>query len=284
MDLFDRPEAEHFCTLEATGIGTSQQSLNSFHADLPGAVVRLREGSTYFNIHRSNLLNAVERWLLYAVTNYRRAVEMLVPGSAPWAHVTLYYASFFAANAILGMFGGWISVTVRGSRVVDVESGDPGKQRLRVHRRLRSPNDARGSHRQFWDFFYDAVASLAAWTPRELSQALTPSTGDYAWQIVPRNAVNYDMFRAWQGSVELQDTFNRRDLGTLRGPLALQLEATEDLIRLAQYFAAELSVHSFGIVRPGDERTRLQVQRQLVSERPPNLIARSALAEMTRTR
>lgn len=280
MNLFDLPQAKYFCRPFTVSNPTTQQSLKDFHEGLPAQVVRLREGNTHFEVHRTNLLNSAERWILYAATNYRRAVEMLVPGSTPWAHVTLYYSSFFAANAILAMFGGWVAETVNGNRMVDVEEGTPGLQRLRVHRRVTSPNGARGSHRRFWDFFYESVASLAAWTPVELSQALRPSTGDYAWQIRPRNEVNYDMFRAWRSSVDLRNTFNPRRLDTLTGPIGLQLEATECLGKLAQHYAKEVSLHSFGIVDGNDIRTRLQVQRELATQKAPRIIGQSAFGDM----
>lgn len=274
MNLFDLPQAAHFCTPFSANAPTTQQSLQAFHATLSRSV--LHEGSTEFDVHRTNVLKSAEQWILYSVTNYRRAVEMLVPSSAPWGHVTLYYSSFYAANAILAMFGGWVAVTSQ----VEVEEGTPHSQRLKVHRRLRSPNRARGSHRQFWDFFYDSVASLVAWTPLHLSQALKPSTGDYDWQIAPRNEVNYDMFHAWRSSAELGARFDRGNLATLTGRIALQLEATEYMVRLAQHFADELSLHSFGIVGTGDGRSRKQVHRRLATQKPPNVWRQSAFGDM----
>jgi hypothetical protein len=94
-----------------------------------------------------------------------------------------------------------------GMRVVDVERGTPGAQELRIHRRLSSPNGAAGSHRAFWDFFYDAAASIAAWAPTSLATALNPVNGDFAWQISERNDVNYDMFNAWDAAKLLHETF-----------------------------------------------------------------------------
>src|SRR6266581_4007811 len=84
------------------------QSLSAFHRSLPARHTQLHERTTPFDIHRVSLLNAVERWILFGVADYRRALDMFIPSNAPWAHVTLYYSSFFAANAILGMFGGWL--------------------------------------------------------------------------------------------------------------------------------------------------------------------------------
>src|SRR6266516_4758285 len=128
MHLFDITEAHHFCApLTAYTPGTGQ-SLSSFHRSLPKGSTRLHEGTTQFDIHRVSLLNAVERWILFGVADYRRALDMFIPSNAPWAHVTLYYSSFFAANAILGMFGAWSHL----KRLVDVESGIPHSQVLRI--------------------------------------------------------------------------------------------------------------------------------------------------------
>lgn len=278
MELFDLPQARYFCRrYHACNSGT-QQSLVDFYSGLPPHVVRLREGSIYFDVYRMSLLNSVERWILYAVSNYRRALDMLVPAAVPWAHVTLYYSSFFAANAVLGMFGGWIGV----GRVVEVGEGRPGGQAVRIHRRMRSPRVAGGSHQRFWDFFYDSVAGLTAWTPREFGDALSPSTGNYDWQIVGRNAVNYDMTRAWMSSVDFGGKFDGKHLGTVKGPIALQLEAAEQVIGLAQYFADELAVFSFGF-GANENGTRRQIQRRLATRRPPGVVGQSGFAEMIRT-
>src|SRR5437870_13269655 len=108
MRLFDIPEAQHFCVPLAAYQPGAGQSLSAFHKGLAKKPKLLTEGTTEFNVHRVSLLNAVERWILFGVADYRRALDMFIPSNAPWAHVTLYYSSFFGANAILGMFGGWL--------------------------------------------------------------------------------------------------------------------------------------------------------------------------------
>jgi len=237
--------------------------------------VLLEEGTLRYQVHQVNLLNSIDRWLVYSLGHYRRSVDMLVPVSAPWAHVTLYYASFFAANAILGIFGGWIGHTQSGNRVVDVAHGNPGSQELRIHRRLISPSGASGSHRVFWDFFYDGIASIAAWAPAELAPALAPINGDFAWQIAERNNVNYDMFHAWTASTLFFSTFKPAKLKTLRGPLQLQFEATERLIKLALHFAKAVSLSTEAVEGCGATGTRLQIQKRLASQAPPSVVTQS---------
>jgi hypothetical protein len=281
MRLLDLPQAKHYCTPPAqarTGIG--RQSLPTYYTGLAPHIVVMQEGSTAFQIHQVNVLDSVERWLAYAVAHYRRSIEMLVPVSAPWMHVTLYYSSFFAANAILGMFGGWIGHTARGIRAVDVEAGAPGNQALRVHRQLRSPRGAKGSHKIFWDVFYDATAAIVAWAPAELAPALSPVNGSYDWQIGERNNVNYDMFHAWAASKAFYASFNPARLKSLSGPLQLQLEATQTILQLALHFATEVTLQSDALLDCGFEGKRLQIQRRLVKHAPPHLLSQSALDEL----
>lgn len=280
MRLFDLPQAKHFCAPLPTSNHGLEQSLPAFHVALKHAS-RLQEGTAHFDIHRTNVLMSVERWLLFSIGHYRRALEMLVPASAPWAQVTLYYASFFSANAVMAMFGGWVGQTINGSRVVDVQKGAPGQQELRILRgsSARSPNGVRGSHRTFWDFYYDAVPAVAAWAPASLVSALSPVNGDYAWQISSRNDVNYDMFHAWRALTDFCGTFKPAKLKTLSGPLRLQLDATEQIIRLALFFASELSLSSFALANCGFTGNRTQVQRRLVKQQVPALLNQSAFGE-----
>src|SRR5690348_15473407 len=125
MRLLDITEAQYFCrplSAHAPGVG---QSLPAFHNSL--RITHLREGTTAFDVHRTSMLNAVERWILFGIAGYRRALDMFIPSNAPWEHVTLYYSSFFSANAILGMFGVWANF----NRLIDVDQGSPNSQVFR---------------------------------------------------------------------------------------------------------------------------------------------------------
>jgi hypothetical protein len=257
-----------------------EQSLSAFHSAHKG-IHRVQEGTPHFEIHRTNLLMSAERWLLYSVTHYRRALEMLVPSSAPWAQVTLYYSAFFGANCLLAMFGAWVGQTISGTIAVDVEKGAPGQQELKIVRgsNAKSPTGARGSHRIFWDFFYDSVPTISAWVPSNLAAALSPVNGDYAWQISARNEVNYDMFHAWQASKHFFSTFRNARLKTLSGPLQLQLEMTEQLTRLTIHFARELALSAVALADCGFTGDRIQILRRLVKQQVPALLNQSVFAE-----
>ncbi len=276
MRPFDITEARYFCrplTAHTPGVG---QSLATFHSKL--GKTRLTEPDNDFEIHRVSLLNAVERWILFGVADYRRALDMFIPSNAPWAHVTLYYSSFFAANAILGMFGVWSHL----KRLVDVESGIANSQVLRIAKNVKSPNGYAGSHQVFWDLFYEAYKTISPWIPNQLQSTTAPVNNDRVWQIDARNEVNYDMSSAFEGATSVEKSFNPRRLrASLRGPLAQQLEVTEGMLKLAIHFANDFGVSSFAYEGLGTG-TRARVLRALVTKVPPGLATQSVLQHLLR--
>jgi hypothetical protein len=273
MRLFDITEAKHFCRPLAAHVPGVGQSLPAFHEGIQ--TTRLTEGTAHFEAHRVSLLNAVERWILFGVADYRRALDMLIPSNAPWAHVTLYYSSFFAANAILGMFGAWIHL----KRLVDVELGTAHGQVLRITRRVHSPSGYRGSHQVFWDLFYEGCNTISPWVPSEFQSMASPVNNDRVWQIEARNEANYDMFRAFEAAMLFETSFKPKKLRSLHGPLAQQLEVTEGMLKLALHFARSFGVSSFAY--DGLESgTRSKVLRALVTKAPPGLVTQSSLQDL----
>jgi hypothetical protein len=273
MRLFDIVEARHFCRPLAAHLPGMGQSLVTFHNGL--RTTRLIEGTSYFEVHRVSLLNAVERWILFGVADYRRALDMFIPSNAPWAHVTLYYSSFFAANAILGMFGAWVHF----ERLVDVDSGTVANQVLRITRRMQSPSGYKGSHKIFWDFFYEGCNIISPWVPTQLQSVTQPVNNDRVWQITARNEVNYDMFSAYDSALRFMGTFNPKRLHSLTGPLAQQLEVTENMLKLALYFANSFSLGSFPFEGLGTG-ARSKILRALVTKTPPGLVTQSVLQDL----
>lgn len=278
LSLFDQSQARHFCTPLAA-IVPAPQSLSGLYSPATKAR-RIEEGTNEFQVHRVTALNAVERWLLYSVAHYRRSLDMFVPAAAPWAQVTLYYSSFFAANAILGMFGAWVGHSPTGNRIIDVEDGTPGQQVLKLAIKQKSPFDAGGSHRQFWDFFYDAVPLIKPWAVPDLAKGLDAVNGDRNWQIDRRNDVNYDMSKAWQATIAFQGFRPNRFRQSLAPNLASQIEATEGLVKVALAFAADFKLHTFGYDGCGVEGTRVQIQRRLVAKQAPNVVNHSGFTSM----
>jgi hypothetical protein len=273
MRVFDIAEARHFCRPLALHVPGAGQSLVTFHNSL--RTTRLTEGTPYFDAHRISLLHAIERWILFGVADYRRSLDMLIPSNAPWGHVTLYYSSFFAANAILGMFGVWVHFR----RLVDVDSGAVTNQVLRITRNAKSPSGYDGSHKKFWDFFYEGCNTISPWVPLELQSAIQPVNNDRTWQITARNEVNYDMFSAFDGALRLSTTFNPKKLRSLTGPLAQQLDVTESMLKLALYFANSFGLSSFAYEGLGTGN-RPKILRALVTKVPPGLATQSVLQDL----
>ena len=273
MQLFDFTEAEHFCRPLPAYVPGAGQSLVAFHKNL--TVKRLREPAQDFETHRVSLLNAVERWVLFGAAHYRRALDMFVPSSAPWAHVTLYYSSFFAANAILGMFGGWVHLR----KVIDVEQGTPNHQILRINTNPKSPNGYDGSHQRFWDFFYDGCNTISPWVPNKLGIAIVPVNNDRRWQINSRNEVNYDTFSAFDAASVFSTDFNPKKLRSYGGALGQQLEVTEGLLKLAIYFANTFKLESYPY-QGLSTGLRPKALRALVTKMPPGLTTQSILQDL----
>src|SRR5690606_32843117 len=132
---------------------------------------------------------------------------------------------------------------------------------LRIRRNMRSPSGVKGSHREFWDFFYDAVADIAAWAPEALAGALSPVNSEVRWQIDERNNVNYDMFHAWEAARSFHQTFKPSKLNSISGPLGLQLEATERLLKLALYFSADVGLETRGLEGIAQSGTVAQIRK-----------------------
>ncbi len=178
MQLFDVTAARHYCRSAPTPPATTPPSLKIFHDSLPSSAKAFAEGTPRFDERRLIALHDIERLLFLGASNYLRALDLLVASAAPWAHVTLYYSSFFAASSLVGMFGGWLDTP---NRIVEVKTNTPGTQELVLRKNPVSPNTYRGSHRQFWDFFYVACAPLLPWTDSAHHLALTPVSSDITW-------------------------------------------------------------------------------------------------------
>jgi hypothetical protein len=175
------------------------------------------------------------------------------------------------------MFGVWTHF----NRLIDVDLGTPGSQVLRINRHAQSPSGHSGSHKVFWDFFYEGCNAIAPWVPAELHVVTTPVNNDRAWQIDARNDVNYDTFAAFNAATLLANSFSPKRLRTATGPLAQQLEVTEGMLKLAIYFANLFGVRSFAYQGLGTGE-RSKVLRSLVTKAPPGLFTQSVLQELLR--
>lgn len=239
-------------------------------------VASLKEGTLEFNSYRDCVLREVERCLFLAISNYRRALDLMIPGASSWAHVTLYYSSYFAARALIGMFGGWI-----GNRmIIEVAASQPGNQELIINRKVQSTYS--GSHERFWDFFYGAAASLVPWVDPKIRVAITPVSSTVTWQSENRNEVNYDSFSAFQLASSFQVNFDAaRFPASLPGRLSTQFSVSEGLLLITSRFVREfgLTTDALDPLAPAGPR-RAKLERLVFRDRVPSLVNRTKWRSM----
>jgi len=172
------------------------------------------------------------------------------------------------------MFGGWVGHRM----VVDVEDPTPRTQKLKIQRKYSpGPTGLEGSHKLFWDYFYQGGLMIRPWAPGHLQGAVDPVSGSREWQIEARNAVNYDTIEAHAVALRFQSSFKAAKLSTLTGPLRQQYDTTHLILRLALHFADKLKLHSFGIADFGATGTRNRIIRSVVSKKTPAVVQQSGL-------
>ena len=236
MNLFDLRGAEHYCQSYGGMQRHASASLVTFVRELSADKTKLTEGTPEFDEFRDCALRHAERHLLLAASLYRRALDLMIPSSAPWAHVTLYYGAFHAAQSFLAMFGGWCD----GKRYVEVTRSAPGNQQLKV---VRRPQNASGTHRLFWREFYAGCSVLQQWMDPSLSWSLQPVNNDPDWLIQRRNDVNYNSAIAVDLATNFANCFNAKTfpLG-LPGAMITQYRVCEALLLLGASSARDLGL------------------------------------------
>lgn len=271
MNIFGVPEAKHYCSSFQQTAGNSNGSLGNYVTGALKGVASLKEGTLEFNSYRDCVLREVERCLFLAISNYRRALDLMMPGASSWAHVTLYYSSYFAARALIGMFGGWI-----GNRmIIEVAASQPGNQELIINRKVQSTYS--GSHERFWDLFYGATASLVPWVDPKIRVAITPVSSTVTWQSENRNEVNYDSFSAFQLASSFQANFDAATFpASLPGHLSTQFSISEGLLLITSKFVREfgLTTDALDALVPAGPR-RAKLERLVFRDRAPSLVNRT---------
>lgn len=209
----------------------------------PSSVVSIREGTPLFQEYLDCSLRDVERSLFFAISHHRKSHDLLFSSSSPWAFVTLYYGTWYASRALLGLFG----CEIFDKYIVDVNQGTSGSQELQL-RRIgngvdQEPTSYNGSHRIYWDLFYSSVRSLIPMVSPRLAPALTPISGDPIWLIKNRNKINYDTRVGLAVAEDFDRLFSPKNFpASLPGALSTQFNVFESLLEIACGFA-----HSFGL-------------------------------------
>ena len=284
MQLFGISDASYFCNGFAPIQGDATGSLAAFQRKyLTSANRTLSEGSPLFNSHRACMLREVERCLFLSVSQYRRALDLMIASASPWAHVTLYYGGWYAAHAILGMFGCTI---LDSTWVVDVRRRTPGSQEMR-RRRIgnkagQEPTTCKGSHRIFWELFYRAVTPLRPQVLPKIAAVLSPVANDPAWLIAHRNDANYDTFRGLRLVNDFQRSFSTQHFpGSLPGVLGTQWRVSEGLLGLGFLFAHQLGLQTDALSSLGSYSSFRQAVAKLIYEvRAQGLVRKTIKAQL----
>jgi len=284
MQIFGVSEASFYCQAFTQELGDAELSISTFkRAHIPRSTI-IKEGTPLFQEYRACSLRNVERSLFFAVSHYRRCLDCLLSSSSPWAQVTMYYGSFFAAKSLLGMFG----CTIFDHHVVDVRRSFPSKQELQVRRIGNRVGEVRttytGSHRKFWDLFYRTVIPLRPLVGPSLSYALVPIANNPVWQIEQRNAVNYDMYSALQSAHHFKQAFSSSTFpSSLPGPIGTQYGLLEALIQIAFIFANQFSLITDGLSPLATSGTRGKIINTLVySEKAPRVLSKTKKRRLTK--
>jgi hypothetical protein len=266
MPILGIPEASHFCAGYQARPGPATGSFRQQYGILASGRT-YAEGTATFDDFRACALREVERLLFLGISNYRRSFDLLTPAASTWAHVTMYYASYYCAASLMGMFGAW---KLRSNRVLDVSNGSPGSQTF-VTRSF--PSSYAGSHQKFWEFFYANVSSLNTWVDPSLRFALTPMSGTVTWLIDQRNDVNYDTHIACNLVATFQSGFRRTRFPTsLPGVINTQFRLTEALVTITAKFAKQFKIHTDALaaVTPAGKR-KAKVRECVLAAATPNM-------------
>jgi hypothetical protein len=191
-----------------------------------------------------------------------------------WAHVTLYYASFFAASALLEMFGCYAN---ENKFIVEVAAGLTGSQRLELNTHIMTDLGIqdRGAHEKFWYIFYDGSSHIYPWVANPiLKEVLRPGSVGETWQIETRNKVNYDTQSSITTCERFQRNFDPNQFpGCIQGELSDQLSTVDNMTRLAFSYARRFRLNTdalSALTSTGASRGH-KIEQLILNERTPDL-------------
>lgn len=251
MQIFKISEAKYFCTSFSNTTGFSERSIKEFfNHNIRNNRTNfiLNENTSIFKEYRDCALREIERNLYFAFSHYRRTLDLMISSSSSWGYVTIYYACFFCARALLGLFGCYIF----DRYVIDVKNGNIGQQVLRVKKIGNKANEEfttyNGSHQKFWDLFYNAFNPFRPMVTPEQRISLSPINNDPAWLINQRNEVNYDTWYALSLSKDFLNSFNKQNFpNSLPGVLRTGYGVLESLIDLTSTYEKQFKINSQAI-------------------------------------
>jgi hypothetical protein len=225
------------------------------------------ESTPLYKFYRDTLLREADRSFFLAASCFRRSHDLMLASSIFWAHVTLYYSSFFAAHSILSMLGCWFENT---GLLIEVQRDNPGDQAFVVRKTYQAPA---GSHRGFWTAFYNSMARQVAWVDPSYTIAVQPPNGNPTWQIDTRNRVNYKYHEAMQMVEDFERYFDSsRFPKSLRGDTATQYQISKTTILLAADLAGKLALSTDVFTSLGGSR-QLSINDLIFGRILPDLVS-----------
>ena len=282
MRPFSLEGARHYCRPLGLPLGIAERSLEEFRQTHLRRRKLIQEGSSLFEEYQACALRDTERSLFLSASHYRRALDLMVPSSSHWAHVTLYYGAWFAAHAILGMFGG----VVLNGHIIDVNRSAPGTQELSVQRIGTHPGSyyvtQRGSHQKFWEIFYKATASIKPFVDSSVSPTLSPVSNRNVWLIEQRNSVNYNTAASVDLAGQFSATFSEAGFpASLPSTLNTQYQVCEGLLSAGCSFATDFGLTTDALDVLSSRAPFSQRVRELIyNSTVPDLVARSKRDEL----
>ena len=160
---------------------------------------------------------------------------------------------------------------------MDVSNGAPGHQELKkrlVGNGLGEESiGAFGSHRQFWEIFYNSMRPFIVLVPAHLTVGITPINGNPLWQITNRNEVNYRAFEA----LSLIESFDAQFVAanfpaSLPGIVNTQFGVVEAMIELAFDFATQIGLSTDALNYFGNFPLVKHVHRQIYRPKAIGLV------------
>ena len=274
MRSFTFQGASHYCRNFRPISNVSRDSLEDFNNRIPNNVRSIDEGTARFDEYRACALRDAERCLFLSSSHYRRALDLMIPSSSHWAQVTLYYGSWFAAHAILGMFG----CRVFYKHVVEVDQSNPGSQKLTRQRIGNAQNQYRftnrGSHKRFWEAFYATTPRFRHLADQKYAHLLSPIKSDAMWLINQRNRFNYNMPESINLRNSFVSSFSKRSFpNSLPGELNTQYSVCEGLLMIGLSFVSQFDLITDALNTKGSSTSILEtVKRNVYWPVTPRLV------------
>ena len=274
MRAFSILGAAHYCNSFQPMANLAWDSVEDFSRQQSSRLRQISEGTSLFDQFRVISLRETERCLFFAASHYRRALDLMIPSTIHWAHVTLYYGTWFAAKALLSMFG----CQVLGKHIIEAGRSAPGSQSL-VRRPIGNGQGQQyfsrsGSHQRFWEAFYSTVPSITHFADAKYASLLSPVSQNEMWLIEQRNRINYKV----ADSFKLRDAFASTLLidpfpNNLPKELNTQYQVCEGLLMISYSFAVQFGLATDSLNSLGQQLTfKDKVRQHIYDATIPNLV------------